>query len=348
VQLDYELGNRIEPGPRFRENPGPLGLAFRTRWGLARDEVTSTWWEFGERPSSIDLADLLKKAGPERRLWRLSRLQSEIGQDRFEAWVARAIEYIRAGDIFQVNLAHHMQGDFVGSARELAAALLRASKPMYGAYLETPPGPGARSVISLSPERFLSLSPGGVLRARPMKGTRPIHADPRELDASPKDRAELDMIIDLMRNDLGRVARLGSVNVTTQRVIEPHGRVWQASAEVEGVLRPGLGVRDVIEATFPPGSITGAPKYRAREIIDELEPRPRGPYCGCIGAITANGAAEFSVAIRTLTIDGESSAPGTFRHARASYPVGAGIVVDSSPRGEWEETLHKAAGVEDC
>lgn len=344
IQLDYEFGARIDPGPRFREVPGPLGSACRVDWGLVRDEARGAWFEFGQRPSDFDLG-ALARTEPAPSAARLSPLESESGKAIFESNVARAIAYIRAGDVFQVNLAHHLVGDFTGDARRLASVLLARSTPRFGAYLETPHARGARSIISLSPERFLSLSAAGRLRARPMKGTRAIETDPRELDASPKDRAELDMIIDLMRNDLGRVSRLGSVRVAAPRIIEAHGRVWQASAEVEGELRAGLTLRDIVEAAFPPGSVTGAPKYRAREIIDELEPRARGPYCGCIGALSDTGAAEFSVAIRTLTLDGEQGEPGNFRSAAARYPVGAGIVVESDARAEWEETLHKASAV---
>jgi para-aminobenzoate synthetase component 1 len=153
-----------------------------------------------------------------------------------------------------------------------------------------------------------------------------------ELRASVKDQAELNMIVDLERNDLGRVCEIGSVRVSQPRAIEAHPTVYHGVATVEGVLRRGVGLVDLLRATFPGGSVTGAPKIRAMEIIDELEPTRRGPYCGAIGYIAADGSMEFNVAIRTMIVKG----------GRVHIPVGGGVVADSSPEGEYEETLVKA------
>lgn len=184
-----------------------------------------------------------------------------------------------------------------------------------------------------------------------MKGTRPIDADPAELHAAEKDRAELNMIVDLMRNDLGRVAVPGSVRVTRPRDVDPHAdSVWQATATVEATLRDDLTPADLFLAAFPPGSVTGAPKVRAAQIIRALEPFPRGPYCGSLVRQHRNGRFTASVLIRTAHITGapDPAGPHTLADARLTYPVGAGIVADSDPDAEWEETLTKARVLTDA
>ena len=214
-------------------------------------------------------------------------------------------------------------------------ALLDSADPLHAFYAEMPGDGGAtRAVCSASPELFLSFDPGTrTVRTRPMKGTRPITADPEELRGAAKDRAELDMITDLMRNDLGRVCAFGSVRVEHPRTIEAHAdSVWQATSTIAGTLREGVTPADLVRATFPPGSVTGAPKIRAMQIIDELEPAPRGFYCGALGWLDDSGAMSLNVAIRTATIEG----------GRLTYHAGAGIVADSDPDAEWAETLGKA------
>jgi anthranilate/para-aminobenzoate synthase component I len=252
--------------------------------------------------------------------------------------VRRALAYIAAGDCYQVNLAHRLERAVSGEPRAVFADLAGAADPLYGALVQA----GPRAVCSLSPELFLSFdAASGAVRTRPMKGTRPLSADPAELRDAAKDRAELDMIVDLMRNDLGRVAEVGTVRVTEPRAIERHGSgVWQATATVEARVRAGIGLGELIGATFPPGSVTGAPKIRAMQIIDELEPASRGPYCGAIGWIGDDGSAELAVAIRTAAMT--RAGPGRWG---MHYWVGAGIVADSTPEGEWAETLVKAGPV---
>jgi anthranilate/para-aminobenzoate synthase component I len=179
-----------------------------------------------------------------------------------------------------------------------------------------------------------------------MKGTRPISGDPAELRASEKDRAELNMIVDLMRNDLGRVCEFGSLRVDAPREVESHGAlqststpgILQGVATVSGTVRADQQLPGLLRAAFPPGSITGAPKVRAMQIISELEPLPRGPYCGCIGFLSDSGRAQFSVAIRTAVLT--KAAPSELWNVR--YGIGAGIVADSDPGSEWRETLIKA------
>ncbi|USO00368.1 MAG: anthranilate synthase component I family protein [Phycisphaeraceae bacterium] len=190
------------------------------------------------------------------------------------------------------------------------------------------------AVCSASPELFLRYDASTRrVTTRPMKGTRPISADPEELRHAAKDRAELNMITDLMRNDLGRVCEFGSVRVDAPRSIEAHAQsVLQATSTVSGALRPGLSHTDLIRATFPPGSVTGTPKIRAMQLIDELEPTPRGLYCGAIGWLDDSGDMELNVAIRTAVVEG----------GQLHYHAGAGIVADSDPETEWAETLDKA------
>ena len=241
----------------------------------------------------------------------------------------RALEYIRAGDVYQVNLTHPLRAPFEGSARALAADAIERTGAWYGGYLETP----ERAIVSTSPELLASVAPGGRVVSRPIKGTRPAGGE-AELERSDKDAAELAMIVDLMRNDLGRVCRLGGVRVEAGREIEAHAAVAHGVATVAGELRPDASWEDILRAVFPAGSITGAPKVRAMQIIDELEPEPRGAYCGSLAWFGDDGSMDLSVAIRTAEIVG-----GELR-----YGVGAGIVADSDPASEWRETLDKARG----
>lgn len=179
-----------------------------------------------------------------------------------------------------------------------------------------------------------------------MKGTSPAASDPSELYHSKKDRAELNMIIDLMRNDLARISTPGSVKITNQRQITTHhNSVHQATATITSTLKPHTTLSEILTATFPPGSITGAPKIRAMQIINQLEPSIRGPYCGTTIHLTPNGSFTSSVNIRTLHIQGTPSpkSPDSFKNATLTYHTGAGIIADSIPEQEWQETLTKAA-----
>ncbi len=247
----------------------------------------------------------------------------------YESAVATAMEYVRAGDIFQVNLSQRFAVATTDDAASIYGRLRGASPALYGACLDY----GRFAVVSNSPELFLRVDSTGRVTTRPIKGTRPNTPGMAEqLRASEKDAAELHMIVDLERNDLGRVCEVGTVRVTQRRTVESHPTVLHGVATVEGQLRPDVTLVDLLGATFPGGSITGAPKVRAMQIIDELEPVRRGPYCGAIGYIASDGSAEFNVAIRTMTI----------KDGVAYVPVGGGIVADSDPAAEHEETLVKA------
>jgi len=264
-------------------------------------------------------------------------ISSNFTRSDFESAVARIIEYIHAGDCFQVNLAQRL----LASEQEplaLYGRLRRCNPAPFAAYFDT----GAYVIASASPERFLKVDETGHVETRPIKGTRAKRADlheddqlRRELLASPKDRAENVMIVDLLRNDLGKVCRYGSIQVNKVCALETYRTVHHLVSEVVGQLRQGATAIDLLRGAFPGGSVTGAPKIRAMEIIAELEPTVRGPYCGSLGYLGFNGCMDTNILIRTFTLGG----------GFAQFPVGAGIVADSDPATEYEETLAKAEGL---
>lgn len=258
-------------------------------------------------------------------------------QEDHEAAVRRAIEYIAAGDIYQVNLAQCLRLNEMSDPLGSFVATRRANPARYAALLRWVDG----AVASFSPELFLEVRGRAVL-TRPIKGTRPRSGDAgrdvvwrRALLGSAKERAELTMIVDLHRNDLGRVCEFGSVQVLHPRRVEAHPTVFHTVADVTGRLRAGCDALDLLQAAFPAGSITGVPKIRALEIVDELERLARGVYTGTVGVLGLDGNATFNVAIRTLQMRGDA----------ATLYVGGGIVADSDPAAEYEETLDKARGI---
>jgi para-aminobenzoate synthetase component 1 len=267
-----------------------------------------------------------------------TRPKSNFTPEEYRRAVARCVDYIAAGDIFQVNLSQRLTVDDAPDALAIYRALARRNPAWYAAYLRFSSGGRDCAVMSSSPELFLRCRGENVL-TRPIKGTRPRRGEPRhdetaaaDLLASEKDNAELAMIIDLLRNDLGRVCRYGSVRVVERRRLEAHPTVFHLVGSVEGRLADGVGPAALLRATFPGGSITGAPKIRAMEIIDEIEPVARGVYTGCIGLVGVDGTAEWNIAIRTIVHDA----------GRAMIQAGGGIVADSTPDGEYHETLDKA------
>ena len=262
----------------------------------------------------------------------------ELSRRHYEDMVSRAISYIHAGDIFQANLTQRLLGTRPeGLSPFMLYRRLRALSPApFGAYLTAGPG---LAIASASPERFLKLTPGGHVSTRPIKGTRPRGRTPaedeklaRDLTGSEKDQAENLMIVDLLRNDLSRVCRLGSVEVKELAGLESFANVHHLVSEVRGTLFPNRGAVDLLRATFPGGSVTGAPKIRAMEIINELEPARRGPYCGAIAWIGFDGAMDSSIVIRTLVI----------KDRQVAAQAGGGIVADSDPGAEYEEAMDKA------
>ncbi len=268
---------------------------------------------------------------------RVGGLVSSFTREEYLATVRRVLEYIAAGDVFQVNLSQRFEARGEVDPLALFLSLRDRSPAPFSAMLRW----DDRAVVSASPEWFYQTR-GDRIVTRPIKGTRPRGRSPEddealaiELAGSPKDRAELTMIVDLERNDLGRVCRYGSVVVRDALTVESFAQVHHLVATVEGRLRPEVGAVDVIRAMFPGGSITGAPKIRAMEIIDELEPNRRSLYTGAIGYLGRGGSSAFNIAIRTILVEG----------VQLSYQVGGGIVADSEPEAEYEETLAKGRGL---
>ena len=266
-----------------------------------------------------------------------STATSEFGADAFQAAVARAREYIAAGDIMQVVLSQRMAMPFAASPLSLYRALRSLNPSPYMFYYDF----GDLHVVGASPE-ILVRKEGDTVTLRPIAGTR-ARGSTRESDealaaemlADPKELAEHVMLLDLGRNDVGRVATIGSVKVTEQMTVERYSHVMHMVSNVEGRLRPGLSALDVLRASFPAGTVSGAPKVRAMEIIDELEPSRRGIYAGAVGYISFQGDMDLAIAIRTAVV----------RSGMLYAQVGAGIVHDSVPENEWRETLSKARAV---
>jgi len=289
-----------------------------------------TWTELGDlRAQLADPPKPVRTARP--------TFDRQLSRETYCAMVARAQDYIAAGDIYQVNLAHRFVAPWKGDPFVFYEALRHYSPAPHAAYLEV----DGRAILSTSPESFLKMS-GRAIRTRPIKGTRPrradLHADEKsayDLLTSPKEIAELVMITDLERNDLGQVCEFGSVSVAELLKLERFEQVFHLISTIEGRLRGDVDHVAALRACFPGGSITGAPKKRAREIIAELEPEPRGLYTGALGWFAFNGESQFNIAIRTVIIENDA----------AHFHVGAGIVADSVPELEWQETLDKAAGI---
>ncbi len=273
-------------------------------------------------------------------------LTSNFSREQYIAAVERSIEYIRAGDVFQVNLAQRLLHPANCRSVELYQRLRSCNPATFAGYFDFPmSGASAESptaqIVSASPERFVSVR-DGVVETRPIKGTRRRTGTPMvdihsrgQLLASEKDRAENTMIVDLMRNDLSRVCDDASIRVTQLCQLEEYQSVLHLVSAVEGQLKPDANPVDLIEAIFPGGSITGAPKVRAMEIVAELEPTARGAYCGSLGYIGFNGNADLSILIRSITA----------AHGWWQIPVGGGIVIQSDPAQEYNETWTKAAGM---
>ena len=260
-------------------------------------------------------------------------LISNFSRPAYEAAVQCIRDYIAAGDVYQVNLSQRFETGFSGDAYSLFCTLYRMNPAAFFAYVNA----GDHQIVSTSPERFL-MQRGRQVETRPIKGTRPRGQNPEsdramqnELASSPKDDAELSMIVDLLRNDIGRACAGGSVRVTEHKRLEAYQNVYHLVSVVEGTLAEGKGSVDLIRAAFPGGSITGCPKIRSMEIIDELESRRRHIYTGSIGYVSFHDTMDLSIAIRTATIVGE----------RLVFSVGGGIVYDSDPADEFAETLHK-------
>ncbi|MFW5662010.1 MAG: anthranilate synthase component I family protein [Oceanicaulis sp.] len=343
--LSYDLAAAFERVPHR-----PPGLcawpAVSMGWyaaSLRFDHAQETIEARGDPAASARLLDAIN--APARAEAGAGDLAMVWDEARYLDAARRAIAYVRAGDVFQVNLSHAFRGRIDGpdAPAALIARLAEASPAAFSAVVQID---ADRAVVTNSPERFVRLSSDGVVETRPIKGTAPRGPDPASdraaaeaLSVSAKDRAENLMIVDLMRNDLARVCAAGSVRAPKLFDVESYANVHHLVSTVTGRLAPGRGVFDLLAASFPPGSITGAPKPRAMEIIAELEGEARGPYCGALGWIGANGAADFNVMIRTAAM----------RRSGAGWDVevrsGGAITIDSDPAEELAETRAKASAL---
>ena len=349
--FSYDLARSLErlPAPRFDEFDLPDLAVGLFEPVLAFDNVTSQ----GHLMISRDLShvrraskacqtgkrlnlqpDQISLAAPSFPIAGEAIVSSSFSREEYLRAVKRAIDYIHAGDCFQVNLAQRLLAPSRSPLSLFRRLRERSPSPFGGLFLADD-----FAVISSSPERFIKLDADGRIETRPIKGTRPRRS-PVEADAaaalellySDKDRAENVMIVDLLRNDLGKVSEYGSVNVETVCDVESYPSVHHLVSVVTGQLRQGLNGIDVLKAAFPGGSVTGAPKVRAMEIIAELEPTRRGPYCGSIGYIGFDGSMDTSITIRTYGI----------KDGMVTFQAGGGIVADSRPTDEYDETVAKA------
>ena len=327
--IGYEAGRWVEHMPEpVAPRPLPELVLRRYEGALVRD---SEGWVAAGSPEFVRQACRVVEQAEEPESVAPGRgVERAPGGALFLDAVGHALEAIRRGDYYQVNLARRLEVHGVGDAFA-AYRRLRRRYAQYGALLRL----GDAALLSNSPELFLRVQDGAV-RSVPIKGTRPLgQAD--ELLADPKERAELTMIVDLVRNDLGRVCQPGSVRVSPRRV-QAHPTLLHAEQAVHGVLRSGTDALDVLGASFPPGSVTGAPKVMAMEAIRALEPVPRGAYTGCVGYFADGGDAQLSVAIRTASVVGDT----------AWVHVGCGIVADSDPQRELQESEIKALALREA
>jgi len=366
--LAYDLCHHLErlPSPRFDDLDLPdlcLGLY---DWTIAWDHETGRTWLFSTGLPEVgaarearaearaamvrrrlaspaatlppDCAPQPGRPGPRTHPVReLPGVVSSFSREQFLNAVARTREYVLAGDIFQANLSQRLEAGVAEPPFELYLRLRQKNAAPFAAYFDL----GEAAIASASPERFLLLT-GDRVETRPIKGTSPRGLSPRHdsalgeaLTESEKDRSENVMIVDLLRNDLSKVCEDGSVEVPELCLVERYATVHHLVSTVVGRLRPGLGPVDLLRATWPGGSITGAPKVRAMEIIAELEPTRRSVYTGSLGYFSWSGAMDTSIAIRTFILKG----------GRAYFQVGGGIVADSVPEREYDETLDKARGM---
>jgi anthranilate synthase component 1 len=348
----YEAVRQVEPRALGAEKPDPLGTPDMLL--LVSDELAVldnvlgklylvVYCEPGEEKKARTRLEQLRArlAAPlpderffEDRKSEVPRLDCSFTEAQFLDAVRRAKEYIYAGDVMQVQISQRTTRAFEGAPLSLYRALRGVNPSPYMFYFDF----GDHHVVGASPEILVRLA-GDTVTLRPIAGTRPRGSTPEadariaeELLADPKERAEHVMLIDLGRNDVGRVAATGSVKVTEQMVVERYSHVMHIVSNVEGRLRPGLGALDVLKASFPAGTVTGASKVRAMQIIDELEPVKRGVYSGAVGYLGFNGDMDVAIAIRTALLKDRQL------HVQAA----AGIVADSDPRSEWLETQHKA------
>lgn len=347
--LGYELASAFEPRLTDRVPKGSLALAWGRYEAVAIfDHLTQTLRMNGTEAAVEALADALsrRQPSPTDRPECQSTLSPVWDEEIYKGKATKARDYVAAGDVFQVNLSHRFTGSMTGKRAPLDvfANLTQSSPAGYAACLRVDKD---RVIVTNSPEQFLSISPSGQITSRPIKGTRPRgHTEAEdlalktELTSSGKDQAENLMIVDLMRNDLSRVCVPGSVSVPGHLDVESYANVHHLVSTIQGQLVDGLTIYDVLAASFPPGSITGAPKIRAMEIIAELEGEARGAYCGAMGFIAPDQTARLNVMIRTLSFEREND-----QHWSVTARSGGAITIDSDPDEELAETHAKLAAL---
>jgi anthranilate/para-aminobenzoate synthase component I len=341
--LSYELGRRLV-GLERREIDGPL-FAFHFHDAVWIRDVNGEARIHARDEAAADALEVLLAREVASEPPRLGPLEPVHPEATFLDGVRRILDYLQAGDAYQVNLSRRLRARATpGDPTALAAALRSRAPAPHAAFLAGAGDGGddltnGLTILGNSPERFLSLAVDGAVETRPIKGTRPRGPDgaadrqiAAELAGARKDRAEHVMIVDLERNDLGRVCRPGSVEVASLAQVVSLPTVHHLVSTVRGRLRPQIGLAELLTATFPGGSVTGAPKRRAMQIIDELEPAPRGAYTGATGWLGAAGDLDLAIAIRTAVL----------RSGTLEVSVGGGIVADSTPEGELAETEVKA------
>ena len=321
----------------FSSDTSEDDLTERATTARRRSRQFREWIKSDAPTQTIAPVQPIDLAGPIHQSDRLPQLSSNFSHGEYLKAVQRVVDYIRAGDAFQVNLAQRLTYPAADDSPSLYRRLRTRNPATFAGYFDL----GDFQIVSASPERFLRVADRTV-ETRPIKGTRRRATVPeadmfsgRELRESEKDMAENVMIVDLMRNDLSRVCEPDSVRVEQLCKVESYEYVQHLVSSVTGRLADEYGPVDLLRASFPGGSITGAPKVRAMEIIAEIEPHARGAYCGSLGFIGFNGAMDFSILIRTITAGG-----GWWQ-----LPVGGGVVAQSKPQAEYEETWHKAEGM---
>jgi para-aminobenzoate synthetase/4-amino-4-deoxychorismate lyase len=323
--IAYEYGQVIHRLPSTSSPAIPLvqAWAYHRPKTLTKAEV-DTWLE-------TQLAQLTD----DQRVSGVASCTESITQAQFQSDVERIQEWIRCGDTYQINHTYRIRGEFYGDPLALYTRLRARQPGRFGAFVQE----GDTTILSQSPELFIERD-GDCLRAMPMKGTANARTESAEqLASDPKNRAENIMIVDLLRNDLSRVALAGSVTVPTLFHVARHGNVLQMTSTIEAKAKPDISLRTILDAVFPCGSVTGAPKKRSMEIIQALEGAPRDYYCGALGWLDPNGDFAFSVPIRTLNLESSPSAHQT----KFTLGIGAGITIDSNPALEWQECQTKSA-----
>jgi para-aminobenzoate synthetase/4-amino-4-deoxychorismate lyase len=327
----YEYGLVIHRLPIHLASSSPTtpAIALMQAWAFHKPKLLAK--------AEVDawLESQLAQLKDDSRVSGIASCTESITQAQFESDVLRIQEWIRCGDSYQINHTYRIQGEIYGDPLALYARLRTRQPGRFGAFIRE----GDSAILSQSPELFVERD-GDCLRAMPMKGTANARTEsPEHLASDPKNRAENIMIVDLLRNDLSRVALPGSVTVPTLFHVARHGNVLQMTSTIEAKAKPDASLRTLLDAVFPCGSVTGAPKKRSMEIIQELEDTPRDYYCGALGWLDPNGNFAFSVPIRTLALETSPSAHQT----KFTLGIGAGITIDSDPALEWQECQTKSA-----